>query len=259
MSDSVIAAGAPVGVFRVGTVLSRAVKLLFGNLPVYLPLSFIPGLPALIFLSTGTPMTPKSAGLFFLVYLAVILFAYPLIQAVILHVAIQEMRGRRTSLGDSLTVGLSRFLPVLGTLLCAGTMVILGLMLLIVPGFILGMRFYVAIPACIAEHIGPSASLRRSAELTSGNRWRLFGLALLVFLIIVIAGAVIGAIIGAILGAILGAAGVLKWLLPAISIMRFILNGFAVAFGAIIAAVVYHDLRVAKEGIDTDRIAAVFD
>ena len=31
------------------------------------------------------------------------------------------------------------------------------------------------------------------------------------------------------------------------------------AFNAIMVVVTYHDLRVAKEGVDTDQIAAVFD
>jgi hypothetical protein len=31
------------------------------------------------------------------------------------------------------------------------------------------------------------------------------------------------------------------------------------AFGAVVVAVVYHDLRAAHEGIDVDRMAAVFD
>ena len=31
------------------------------------------------------------------------------------------------------------------------------------------------------------------------------------------------------------------------------------AFSAILGVVTYHDLRVAKEGVDTDQIAAVFD
>jgi len=29
--------------------------------------------------------------------------------------------------------------------------------------------------------------------------------------------------------------------------------------GAVVVAVVYHDLRAAREGIDVDRMAAVFD
>ncbi len=40
---------------------------------------------------------------------------------------------------------------------------------------------------------------------------------------------------------------------------QYLLQVGVVAFGSIVGVVVYHDLRVAKEGIDTDRIAAVFD
>jgi hypothetical protein len=31
------------------------------------------------------------------------------------------------------------------------------------------------------------------------------------------------------------------------------------AFNAVLAVVIYRDLRVAKEGVDTDHIASVFD
>jgi hypothetical protein len=31
------------------------------------------------------------------------------------------------------------------------------------------------------------------------------------------------------------------------------------AYSAILVVVIYHDLRVAKEGVDTDQIAAVFE
>jgi hypothetical protein len=36
-------------------------------------------------------------------------------------------------------------------------------------------------------------------------------------------------------------------------------NGFWGALYAIFAVVTYHDLRVAKEGVDTEQIAAVFE
>ena len=31
------------------------------------------------------------------------------------------------------------------------------------------------------------------------------------------------------------------------------------AFGAVLSAVIYHDLRVAKEGIDISKLSSVFD
>jgi hypothetical protein len=40
---------------------------------------------------------------------------------------------------------------------------------------------------------------------------------------------------------------------------NLIWSAFVGAFSAILGVVIYHDLRVAKEGVDTDQIAAVFD
>jgi len=42
-------------------------------------------------------------------------------------------------------------------------------------------------------------------------------------------------------------------------VLDLIWGAVAGAFNAIMVVVAYHDLRVAKEGIDTDQIASVFD
>lgn len=63
----------------------------------------------------------------------------------------------------------------------AGAATILGLILLIVPGIIIGIMFGFALYIMIEKQSEPLAALRESAALTEGNRWRLFllGLALL--------------------------------------------------------------------------------
>jgi hypothetical protein len=38
----------------------------------------------------------------------------------------------------------------------------------------------------------------------------------------------------------------------------WIWSAIVIAFGAIMTTIIYHDLRVAKEGVDTEQIAAVF-
>jgi hypothetical protein len=42
-------------------------------------------------------------------------------------------------------------------------------------------------------------------------------------------------------------------------LLEFCWQVVATSFGAVLAAVVYHDLRVAKEGIAIDNLANVFD
>jgi hypothetical protein len=42
-------------------------------------------------------------------------------------------------------------------------------------------------------------------------------------------------------------------------VVKLIWNAFYGAYAAIVVVMIYHDLRVAKEGVDTDQIAAVFE
>lgn len=51
----------------------------------------------------------------------------------------------------------------------------LGLMALIVPGFMAMAYFFVAVPVALFEGLGPIDALKRSAALTEGQRWNLFG------------------------------------------------------------------------------------
>lgn len=58
--------------------------------------------------------------------------------------------------------------------------VMIGFVLLIVPGLFLAVSFTFVVFAIGVEDAGPIEALRRSWELTSGNRWRLFALVLIV-------------------------------------------------------------------------------
>lgn len=59
-----------------------------------------------------------------------------------------------------------------------GLSVMLGLLLLVVPGIILSVVFAFAAYLVIERGLGPIASLKESARLTKGNRWQLFWLSL---------------------------------------------------------------------------------
>src|SRR5262249_41883907 len=139
-----------------------------------------------------------------------------------------------------------RVLPIVGFGFVATFLIQLGLMLLIIPGLFLYTIWFVGLPACIIERLGPWTSLRRSRKLTWGHRWKLFGLGLLIIIpslgILLIQSA-----LTAVAGPVVGLIGRLIW--------KAIWSAFAV----VVVVVTYHDLRVAKEGIDIEQIAAVFD
>jgi uncharacterized membrane protein len=164
-----------------------------------------------------------------------------------LHAAFQAMRLRPVNLGDSLRVGLARVIPILLLAIVMGFLMGLAFLLLIVPGLILLTMWWVATPACVVERTGPWTSLKRSAALTKGHRWKIFGLILLLFIINIIVSQVIEMVVLSVGSDILSILGRLLW------------GALFGAYYAIAAVMTYHDLRVAKEGIDIEQIASVFD
>jgi hypothetical protein len=89
--------------------------------------------------------------------------------------------------------------------------------------------------------------MKRSSQLTKGHRWKVFGLMILLIVISAVGSGVIASSFTAIGGTAFAIVGDVLW------------NGIWGAFYAIAVVVTYHDLRVAKEGIDIDQIASVFD
>jgi len=243
---SAVAPAAP-GEFRIGDVFSKTATLLSRNFLIFFVVAVVAGLPRLLWAEVNTrDPTNFPLGRFF-GGLSLFLILNTLAQAVILYGAFQAMRGRPVNLGECLKVGLSRFFPIIGLVICAYVAIWIGAMLFIVPGIILAIMWYVATPVCVVEQKGPLASLGRSSELTKGHRWKIFGMVVLLYIGAIIVGLIIGALLGLTRSPILVTLGTLVW------------TGAWGAFYAIFGVVTYHDLRVAKEGVDTDQIASVFD
>ena len=101
-------------------------------------------------------------------------------------VAVTTMRdalGVRTSPAQA-WAGCRRFLlPIMGATLLIGIGFGFGLLLLIVPGIVLYIRWYCAIPALVIEEIGVGSALGRSWNLVRGYFWRVLGLLLLAALL----------------------------------------------------------------------------
>lgn len=70
------------------------------------------------------------------------------------------------------------FWKFVGASLLAGLMILAGLILLIVPGIIVGLMVSFVGYIVIDEKLGPINAVKRSMALTKGSRWKLFQLAL---------------------------------------------------------------------------------
>jgi hypothetical protein len=268
--------------FRVGRVISRSFSLLSKHwltFPIITAVAYVPSLfvaPAGETLMLGrTGAVPiERIGLVILIALIVMFVLIFLTQAVIVHAAFQSMRGQRIDLGESVKIAFRRFFPILGIMIiwmlvamgaaivvfAAGGVVayalsapflafVFGIAFIVAMGVLVAMWF-VALQACVVEKAGVFGSLRRSAELTKGHRWRIFGL--------IVTTVIVGLLVGLLVGALAGAVSLLMGAVVG-TIISFVWQAFWGAYYALTGVVAYHDLRVAKEGIDIEQIAAVFD
>jgi len=95
--------------------------------------------------------------------------------------ALQLGRGQLPTLG--VLFKLDQLLPALGMAILAVLGIYVGYLLLIVPGIILSIGWMYAATFMVDQRLGPVDALKASWRRTSGSRWPLFGLMLLMGLI----------------------------------------------------------------------------
>ncbi len=185
-----------------------------------------------------------------------------ILQGALIHATVRDLDGQPSALGDSLATGLRNFLPLFGLAILFGIAVAFGMVLLVVPGVMLACAWLVAAPALVAERTGVFGAFTRSAELTRGNRWQIFGLLVIVLIINWIVQKIFQTAIG--LGGLpyAMAADPMKAVNAVLNPVTVVLMAIASAIGAIVGgaaiAVIYVELRRAREGEPTGWLAEIF-
>lgn len=231
--------------FSFGTVISQSISVFAANFASFAVASLILLLPLLLYNLAVTPEGGYSAsGLLAIVIQSVLSY---LLAATITFATFQYLRGQPVGIGECLSRGLSLILPVIGVSLLVGLIIGIGTVLLVVPGIIAGVMLWVAIPVAVVERPGVIDSLKRSADLTKGHRWTIFG-------ILVVVGILLAIIMGILSVLLLSTAGFTVY-----SIGLWVFQALYSAFSATLGAVGYYFLRATKEGVDIGDIAKVFD
>jgi hypothetical protein len=133
-----------------------------------------------------------------------------------------------------------------------GIGILLGAILLIIPGILLALAWSLAIPAAIIETRGPWDAMRRSWGLTRGNRFRIF----IVLLMVTVLSYVVSTLFQI---PIIVAIFTLRprdprtlpaWVSVYSLIARFVSSSLVVPLSTIATSLIYYDQRVRKEGFD---------
>ncbi len=224
----------------VGTAISTTFSIVFGNFVSFIGLTLLIGVPTLL-------LTLWGAHEYLLLVADLVLGQ--VVTITLIYGTVQSLRGRPVGVGEGLSQGLGRLPAALGVAILSGIGIVIGLVLLIVPGLYLATLWAVAVPVVVIERAGVGGSFSRSSELTDGRRWRVFGAIVVMAIITAVATGIVSAAIGGVSGEGLTTSLILQWAVGAIT----------QAFMSALSGVLYYFLRRDKEGADIESIASVFD
>jgi len=283
------------GEFRIGHVISRTWKVMTANFWFYFIVMMMALVPVTILDLALQPKIDAYGG-YHAFTVGIMVFVVSLVlgtiaQTVITAGSIQHLSGEPVRPGKTFQRGLARYFPYFGLVILGLLALIvtfglgfvllivafqssdlllalstlsklalgLGGVLAIVVGLVLVTLWAVAGPVCLVEGKGPIASLGRSRHLTKGRRWKIFGLLLLVIIVLFAVAFII--MLGALFSAMQTSLGLSQpdAYIYSKTVVTVLLQGVGSVFWYCLIANIYHDLRVAKEGITSKEITAVFD
>jgi hypothetical protein len=237
---------------------------LLARFPLIFSISLLVQLPFLFFQLITPALERAGAGLTILTLVATVLSALilaPISQAVILYVVMREYVDRPATLGEASQLAMSRFGPLLGTVVLSGVLTGLGFLACFVPGVYLAVVWAFAVQVVVLENRSGMDALQRSKALVTGYWGRVFGV---VFLIQFIAG-IIGAMIGGGLGMVLPSQEVMPGpngfpIAHTTNYANYVITHLFVVLAqilmgsylAVCITLLYLDLRIRKEGFDLE-------
>jgi Uncharacterised protein family (UPF0259) len=210
----------------IGAVVNRVFAIYVDQAPVLMPAA------AVVFVVTGvlSEVLIRASPALALVSIVVTIVAATLFTGMVVELVADVRDGRRdASVGRLLAAAAPVMWNLIALGIVEGIAILVGLVLLIVPGLILTTIWSVAPPAVVLERAGPIAALGRSRELVRGNGWQVFG---------VIALFVFGVLIGAsVLDSLAAAAGTAAGI-----VVRVVVGVLTAPLSALAAAVLYFEL-----------------
>lgn len=247
----------------IGEILSAAFSIYRNNAAnlllivaiVVVPLSFIGALLTRVVAGPtehtveilGQPVTTAEPRTFALVLTAALIavaigvIIWAITEAAILRGAAQATIGDPVDIEASYRWGLRRFGSVLLVSVLVGLTIVVGFLLLIIPGIIFLVFLSVSVPALVIENVRGREAMRRSWNLVSGHFWHTLGA--------ILVAAIITSLVSSIIGSI-GANWFVEWIFTAIAEI------ITVPFTAIVGVVLYLDLRARKEALTAESLRA---
>lgn len=251
----------------VGKVLDDGFKFYRSTLMQILPLSFlavvVPIVILVLFVGGSTymslvsgqmdPATTDFVALFTSLGIGAVvaMFLAIIFYAAIFYKMSGAALGDSINFGGSMTLGLKAVFPLLMAGILYMLAVSLGFVLLIIPGIILMVSLMLYMPAYTMDNEGIIGCLKKSHNLVWGNWWRtvlIFSIPTIILMVVYMALGVVSGVLIALTGA---EGDFLKYQII-IEIVQYSINVFLTPMFPAFMIIMYHDLKLRKEGGDLD-------
>jgi uncharacterized membrane protein len=250
----------------VGELLDRTFSCYRRHFVLFFGIAVLPHLLIFGFQIAGL-LAVRAAGAFLtLIWSLAFLFLYLTTMALsqgATMVAVSDIQlGRGTSIGQAFGRIRPRLGEILIVMLNVGVRVIIGLIMLIVPGVIAVLKYALAVPVAVLEETTVSGALERSATLTKGHRGRIFLIYFLLMLFMWIVAMVWQFPAMVIIATLTGNVRSDQWPMWGYIFFQFgsvITQAVVAPIMTIAISLVYYDERVRKEAFDLTQMMQQLD
>ncbi len=242
----------------VGSLLDRAFRMYGGNFALMLGIvavSYVPiyavslALNAWAMTVGGENAIYIKAGAQLVILLLGGLIAYPLSEGAAIVAVSERYLGRPASIGQAYRQALRRWGTILNAQISVGLRVLLGLILLIVPGVIWALNYSVTVPAVMLEGLKATDAMRRSKELTLGERSKVLSIMFVIGALFFVVGIAMAVAVSMVI-ALDTPGGELV-----LEVTSDLAQLFTSPLGVIAPILLYYDFRIRKEGFDLEMLS----
>lgn len=242
-----------------GTLLDRAFRLYANNFALMLGITAAAYVPFYLILlvieaSLGGRLQSPGGGLSMLLFhlVSMILWAsiaFPIASGAATYAISERYLGNDVTIIDALRRGLNHFWTLSLAQIAATIRVLIGFVLLVVPGILWMLSYSLIVPAILIEGQKALPGLRRSRELVKGHRGKVFLVMVVINLLQAVLAGGVGVIFTFLLASDSGSLAVLS------SALGNLLSIFLTPLGINAAILLYYDMRIRKEGFDLEMLS----
>jgi hypothetical protein len=175
------------------------------------------------------------------------MFWLAVINAAMIMAASEAYLGREFDIAAILRQTASRFTTILGAGVLKVISVWIGILFLIVGAAWAWVAFFSVTAIVVIENRGAMEGMRRSAELTKGYRWTVFGTLCITYIIYFFLASIAG------LPAIFLQSDMI------VQVSSAVVTILVYPFVAMVETLLYYDLRIRKEGLDIELMTKELD